>query len=327
MAGLLDVILLYDCNLACSFCTIMADVDRADGVAASLRGRSLPAPKVFDAMKRDRARGYDAIAFTGGEPTLRADLLPLIRKARELGFTSIKLQTNGLVFASASNLERAIEAGVTRWHLSIHAHREADYDAIVRTPARHAAMVTALDAMIARGLDPIVDVLISRRTLPELVACLAWLADRGVRRVDLWMVSLTDANRDNVDQLPSYDEVEPVVHEALALARSRGIEARSLHLPRCVLGADHLHAYDPGRALEHDGRVHVLSPDDDFELVASKLTPQVKVAACQGCAHDAICPGLRADYLEVFGDREIALRRGQPSTLAPTRRLRVVPSP
>lgn len=323
MAGLLDVILLYDCNLACDFCTIMADVDRADGVAATLRARSLTAAKVVDAMKRDRARGYDAIAFTGGEPTLRSDLLPLVRKARELGFTSIKLQTNGLVFASAVNLERAIDAGVTRWHLSIHAHREAEYDAIVRTTARYAAMLASLDAMVARGLDPIVDVLISRRTLPELVSCIAWLADRGVRRVDLWMVSLTDANRASVEQLPSYDEVEPVVHEALALARERGLEARSLHLPRCVLGGDHAHAHDPGRAIEHDGRVHVLSPNDDFELVASKLTPQIKVAACEGCVHDAICPGLRADYLDVFGDREIALRRGQSSVLAPKRHLRV----
>ncbi len=322
MAGLLDVILLYDCNLACDFCTIMADADRPDGTATQLRGRSLSAAKVLDTMKRDRARGFDAIAFTGGEPTLRTDLLPLIRKARELGFASIKLQTNGLVFASDANLVRAFEAGVTRWHLTIHAHREAVYDAIVRTPGRHASMVAALDAMIARDLDPIVDVLISRRTLPDLVASIGWLADRGVRRVDLWMVSLTDANRGNVHQLPSYEEVVPVVHEALAIARSRGVEARSLHLPRCVLGGDHAHAWDPGRALEHEGRVHVLSPDDDFELTASKLTPQIKVEACVGCEHDAICPGLRPDYLEVFGDREIALRRGQAARLAPKRALR-----
>lgn len=321
MAGLLDVILLYDCNLACDFCTIMADVDRADGVATSLRTRTLSAAKVLDAMKRDRARGFDAIAFTGGEPTLRTDLLPMIRKARELGFASIKLQTNGLLFASEANLTRAIEAGVTRWHLSIHAHRAPLYEAVVRTPGRHAAMVSALEAMVARGLDPVVDVLVSRRTLPELVSCVRWLAEQGVRRLDLWMVSLTDANRENVAQLPSYEETAPIVSEALALARALGLEARSLHLPRCVLGDDHAHAHDPGRALEHGGRVHVLSPDDDFELSASKLTPQVKVAACAGCTHEAICPGLRPDYLEIFGDQEIAARRGQRSQLAPKRRL------
>jgi len=295
----------------------------AEGVAETLRGRSLPAAKVAQAMKADRARGFDAIAFTGGEPTLRADLLPLVRKARELGFVSVKVQTNGLVFATPANLERAVDAGVTRFHLTIHAHREEVYDALVRTPGRHAAMVAALDAMTARGLDPTVDVLVSRRTLPELVGAVQWLADRGVRRIDLWMVSLTDATRENVAMLPSYEEALPSIREALALARARGLTMRSLHLPRCVLGDDHAHAYDPGRALEHGGRVHVLSPDDDFELTASKLTPQTKVPACTGCPHDAVCPGLRPDYLEVFGDREIARVRGLPSALAPRRRLEV----
>jgi MoaA/NifB/PqqE/SkfB family radical SAM enzyme len=323
MSGLLDVILLYDCNLACEFCTVMADVGVAEGVAETLRGRSLPAAKVAQAMRADRARGFDAIAFTGGEPTLRADLLPLVRKARELGFASVKLQTNGLVFATPANLDRAVDAGVTRFHLTIHAHRDEVYDALVRTPGRHAAMVAALDAMVARELDPTIDVLVSRRTLPELVTAVQWLADRGIRRVDLWMVSLTDANRAHVAMLPSYEEALPTVHEALALARARGLTLRSLHLPRCVLGDDHPHAYDPGRALEHGGRVHVLSPDDDFELAASKLTPQTKVPACTGCPHEAACPGLRPDYLEVFGDREIARIRGLPSTLAPRRRLAV----
>jgi cyclic pyranopterin phosphate synthase len=90
-----------------------------------------------------------------------------------------------------------------------------------------------------------------------------------------------------------------------------------------VLGEDHSHAYDPGRALEHGGRVHVLSPNDDFDLAASKLTPQTKVAACRGCPHETVCPGLRPDYLEVFGDREIARIRGLPSTLAPRRGLAI----
>lgn len=314
--GLLDVILLYDCNLACEFCTVMADVAVPGGVAEALRGRSLPAQKVVQAMKTDRARGFDAVAFTGGEPTLRADLLPLVRQARALGFASVKLQTNGLVFATPANLERALEAGVTRFHLTIHAHREEVYDAIVRTPGRHAAMRAALDAMVARGLDPTVDVLVSRRTLPELAASVGWLADRGVRRIDLWMVSLTDANRGNLEMLPSYEEAMPAVHAALALARARGLEMRSLHLPRCVLEEDHAHAYDPGRAV---ARVHVLSPDDDFELASSKLTPQTKVPACAGCRHEAVCPGLRPDYLEAFGDEEIARLRSVPSRV-PRRR-------
>jgi len=319
VAGLLDVILLYDCNLACTYCTIMADVDSPGGVAATLRTRSLSPAKVAAALREARASDYDEVAFTGGEPTMRGDLLPLVREARRLGFSSIKLQSNGVLFASEANVARAIDAGISRFHVSIHAHRPESHLAITRTPDAYAAMCAGLDHLVARGVDLTADVIVMRDTLPDLPASLAWLADRGVRQVDLWLVSLTDANRANLESLPPLLEVAPVVREALAVGRSRGMRVRSLHLPRCVLGEDHVHAFDPGR-----GRVRVLSPDDDFELHASKLTPQRHVTACEGCAHREVCPGLRPDYLEVFGDREIAAVRGTTSHLAPTRRLEVV---
>lgn len=320
MTGLLDVILLYDCNLACSYCTIMGDVGTPGGFAERLRPRALPATRVLAAMREARAADYDDIAFTGGEPTLRRDLLPLVREARRLGFASVKVQSNGLLFASEANVARAIDAGVTRFHVSIHAHDEARYDAIVRVPGRHPAMVAALEALVRREVDLTADVLVMRDTLADLPAAIAWLADRGVRQVDLWLVSLTDGNRNHLASLPPLVEVAPVVREALAIARARGMRARSLHLPRCVLGEDHVHAFDPGR-----GRVRVLSPDDDFELHASKLTPTRHVEPCEGCAHRAICPGLRPDYLEVFGDAEIARARGLAPSLPPRRHLATVP--
>ncbi|MEM7607948.1 MAG: radical SAM protein, partial [Myxococcota bacterium] len=92
---LLDVALLYDCNLACDYCTI----------TEAMRLRSMPTRDVAMAMERARRDGYRAISFTGGEPTIRRDLLPLIRAAKKLGFEWIKVQSNGLLFTSA-NVER-----------------------------------------------------------------------------------------------------------------------------------------------------------------------------------------------------------------------------
>lgn len=319
MAGLLDVILLYDCNLACSYCTIMADVGVPGGVAEALRPRALAPARVAAAMRRAREDDYDEIAFTGGEPTMRPDLLPLVREARRLEFVSIKVQSNGVLFGTEANVARAIDAGVTRFHVSIHAHRGERHEAITRTPGAHGAMLAGLRHLLAHGVELTVDVIVMRETLADVPAAVTWLGDLGVRQVDLWLVSLTDANRANVGALPPLLEVAPAVRDALAVGRAHGMRIRSLHLPRCVLGDDHTHAFDPGR-----GRVRVLSPDDEFELHASKLTPQRHVAACEGCQHREICPGLRPDYLEVFGDQEIAALRGVPSTLAPTRRLAVL---
>ena len=63
----------------------------------------------------------------------------------------------------------------------------------------------------------------------------------------------------------------------------------------------------------------VVTPDDVFELSGSKLTPQVHVPACDGCPDRPGCRGLRPDYLERFGDAEVAAARGLASMVAPTR--------
>lgn len=296
---LLDVILGYDCNLYCDYCTI----------TPAMRRRALSPGAVARALREGRALGISAVSFTGGEPTMRADLLPLVREARRLGYADIKVQSNGLLFAEGRNADRLVDAGVTRFAVSIHTHEEAAYEAMVRREGTYAAMVAGLSALVRRQLDPQADVIMTRATVPRLPAAIAWLCDLGVRRADLWFVSLTDQNAANVDSMPRMSEVVPTMAQAFAAARERGMEVRSLHVPRCLLGADAAHAHDPAAQ-----GVRVVTPDATFDLRGSKLTGQRHVAACSGCEHEAYCPGLRDDYLARYGDAEIARARGVPSS-------------
>ena len=47
----------------------------------------------------------------GGEVTLRKDLTELVSYARELGFVTIQIQTNGRMFAYRQNCEELVAAG------------------------------------------------------------------------------------------------------------------------------------------------------------------------------------------------------------------------
>ena len=91
---LLDVILGYDCNLACDYCTI----------TPAMRERALPTEHVVREMAAARRAGYEQISFTGGEPTIRRDLIALVRHAGKLGYRDIKVQSNGLLYATAANV-------------------------------------------------------------------------------------------------------------------------------------------------------------------------------------------------------------------------------
>jgi len=296
---LLDLILGYDCNLACDYCTCIGMEDRALTTAAAVA-----------ALREGRRDGFARVSFTGGEPTLRRDLLGLVRTAKELGYTSVKLQTNGLLLAEPRNLERLRDAGVDRFHVSIHTHERAAYERLVQREGTHAAMVAALRNLVACGLAPTADVILKEDTYRRLPAAIAWLHALGVVSVHLWFVSLTDHNRDNVASLPRMVDVVPVMREAFAFARGHGMDVRSLHVPRCLLGDDHPHAWDPAA----EG-VRVVSPDATFDLRGSRLTGQSHVPACRDCTFESICPGVRLDYLEHMGDAEFAAARGQPPTL------------
>lgn len=306
--GLLDVILGYDCNLACDYCTI----------TPAMRERALPAAAVLAQMRGARTRDYDRIAFTGGEPSIRPDLLALVKAARKLGFVDVKVQSNGLLF-TAANVARLVDAGVSRFHVSIHTHEQAAYDALVRRPGSHALMESGLRSVVGSGVHVVVDMIIKSDTYRRLPAAVEWVAERGVPEIHLWYVSLTDGNADNLDSLPAMRDAVPFLRRALAVARAHAIEIKSLHVPRCLLGDDAVHAWDPGAQ-----RVMVVTPDATFELKHSRLAGQTQVAACAGCEFEQICPGVRDDYLAHFGDAEIALARGRESTRAGRVRLSLV---
>lgn len=308
--ALLDIILGYDCNLACDYCTI----------TPAMRRRSVPTGRVLGELRRARAAGYDRVQLTGGEPTIRADLLGLVSAARDLGFGDIKIQSNGLVFAQRANVERVVAAGATTFSVSIHTHEAAAYDRMVRRAGAHASMTRGLENLAAMGLSPSADVILTRETHPRLPDAMRWLRARGVTKADLWFVSLTDGNRDNVDSMPRMSDAVPSMALAFEVAREVGIALRSLHVPRCLLGAHAERAFDPA-----EEKVRVVTPDDVFDLSGSKLTPQVHVPACDGCPDRGRCRGARPDYLARYGDAEIAEARGLAPSLPPTRRLEVLP--
>lgn len=309
MSGLLDIILGYDCNLACTYCTI----------TEAMRLRALEPAAVAAELRRGRAHGFEAVSFTGGEPTIRPDLLPLVRRAAQLGYGSIKVQSNGLVLGVGDNAARLLDAGVTCVHISIHTHEARAYEAMVRRSGTHGLMQRALVTLAASGVDLGADVILEADTLARLPAAIDWLLERGVGAADLWFVSLTDGNASRPDSMPTMTAALPFIADARVRAEAGGMRLRSLHIPPCMLGEHADLAFNP--ALD---RVRVVSPDAVFDLADSAITPRRHVPACEGCPHRPRCGGLRPDYIAQYGDIEVAAARGVAPSIEAKRRLSIV---
>jgi cyclic pyranopterin phosphate synthase len=288
--ALLDVVLGYDCNLACDYCTITPE----------MRRRALPIARVAGEIDRAATRGFRDVAFTGGEPTIVPELPALVKLAKRRGFDHVKVASNGLRYAHAAYLDHLVACGVDRFHVSMHAHGDADYERTVHLAGTAALRREALRNLVGRGLDPVADLIVKEDTYRDLPAWIASLAAVGVRRFALWLVSLTDHNRDNVGQLPRISAIVPALIASFDAARAGGYEVVSLHVPRCFVPGYEDHVRHPGADV-----VTVVTPDDVFDLKDSRLGGGVKPPGCEGCQFRAECPGLRQDYVDRFGGEEV----------------------
>ncbi len=288
---LLDVVLGYDCNLKCNYCTI----------TDPMRQRALDPQVIAREIEQAAARGWRRVAFTGGEPTLFSALPKLVRFARQRGFDQIKVASNGLRYAHAPYLDHLVDCGVNIFNMSMHAFDDAAYERTVHLNDTARLRRQAIAHLVERDLDPVADLILKSDTYPDLCEWIESLVGQGVRRFNLWLVSLTDENAGRVEQLPALGELVPVLRRAFDRARRDGYEVTSLHVPRCLLAGYEEHVQHPGS----DG-VRVVTPDDCFDLTDSRLTGGVKPPVCAGCRYEASCPGLRADYVEVHGTAGIS---------------------
>ncbi len=110
---LANIDLTNRCNLDCDFCFANARAcgfvyeptfDQIVGMLKVLRDQKpVPAP---------------AVQFSGGEPTMRDDLMELIRSAKELGFPQVQVATNGIKLAKdVGYVQELKDAGLSTLYL------------------------------------------------------------------------------------------------------------------------------------------------------------------------------------------------------------------
>jgi 7,8-dihydro-6-hydroxymethylpterin dimethyltransferase len=91
---LANIDLTNRCNLNCDFCFANA---RACGFVYEPDFDEVV--KMLQVLRDEKPVPAPAVQFSGGEPTMRDDLLKIIRKAKEMGFPQVQVATNGVRIA------------------------------------------------------------------------------------------------------------------------------------------------------------------------------------------------------------------------------------
>ena len=288
---LVDVMIGYACNVQCDYCSVTDE----------MRKENMATAPVMAALAEARRRGATKVSFGGGEPTIRRSLLPLVRWCRDRGYRSVKIPSNGLMYSYRSFAEEACDAGITDFHISFMAHTDELYARIMGKPDALSLVTQGVRNLKALGRKPVGDLIIKHDTWMHLADIVEHWAGLGIDTFNLWLVSLSDRNRDNLESLPMVSEMRAGIEAAFERGKRLGVTVRSRHIPRCMLPGYEDHVVD----LRED-KVLVVTPRATFALWESRISPNTYAEKCNGCRYQyGSCLGVRHDYLERWGDAEL----------------------
>ena len=282
----------YGCNNHCTFChtydvrDVDADTDEVD-------------------RKIDRAArlGHTMIVLSGGEPTMRRELLRWASRSAARGL-DFGLVTNGRMLAYAELVEKLMKLRLRYVYMSLHGGTAKVHNALVRADAFEQTF-GAVANLAGRGLDFTVNTVITRQNVEHLRGVVDALLPWPDVVVKFSMVQPKGgAERLFEHIIPRVSDVAARVKDAIeyGLERSGGRQ-RYAHdgIPFCLLPG-HEDRYDDLKTHRFATMIEVGEPDffpvDDL----AKVQPDEE---CGRCALRGPCPGLYAGYREVHGDGEL----------------------
>lgn len=281
----------WSCNSRCRFCS-----------QGSLRDRlaDLPDDLVRERIVQARALG-DVLVLTGGEPTLRDELVGWVGLAREQGFRRIEVQTNGRMLSYKGFVTRMVEAGVSAFQIALHGHTAALHDWHTRSEGSFEQAVRGIQRAKAHDVQVLVTTVITRsnyRHLKELAAFAVSLGADGWRANFARPVGL--AAKDLVQIVPRFALVAAPLRQALGVMRHVRRPASIKGVPPCVMGGDERSLVDlrPALAEAHVGPEPVVDGGDEDKRVHGE--------PCEGCTLRERCPGIYAIYGRRYGFTELS---------------------
>lgn len=134
-------IFMAGCNFRCPFCHNASLVVKNGGYA-------IPEEEIFDFLEKRRGR-LSGVCISGGEPTLQPDLIPFIKRVRDMGY-AVKLDTNGY---RPEVLSELISGGLVDYiAMDIKTSRER-YSAVAGVDIDISKIEESADMIMRSGID------------------------------------------------------------------------------------------------------------------------------------------------------------------------------
>jgi len=156
--------------------------------------------------------GVPHVCFTGGEPTLREDLVSLIQHAEELGQVT-GLLTDGRRLREQKYLDELLLAGLDHFQITLASHRAELHDEIVGRAGAWQEADAGLRLALAGDIYVVVHIVVAPANADSVAETVVYLAELGVPAVALSspLQMASDEERQRLES--ALEAAEETVHE------------------------------------------------------------------------------------------------------------------
>jgi MoaA/NifB/PqqE/SkfB family radical SAM enzyme len=309
---LTDIKVGLSCNNACRHC-IMEPI-RLREVAGSHK-IDATFGQVCAAMDAAAARGDEGITLTGGEVTIRRDLLALITYGIGRGLI-VTVQTNGRRLAKVLDqafLDAVSDRSRLSFVVALHGSNASIHDSVTRRKGSFDETVAGIRQVLQSGFPVWGKVVLSRLNLADALATLRLLASISVRRVTVAFPHAEDFD-DAVfrEVVPRYSDLASFLTE-LAGSRPEDLSLESVDLetiPYCILPDPALWRssmdieFTLARLRRAGTNIRMAMDDSLIDWSAIRPTIKTKPPQCDQCLMDRLCEGPWSEYVDHFGTGE-----------------------
>ena len=203
--------LTHRCPLQCPYCSNPLDLERA--------AKEMTTEEWRDAIRQAGALGCMQIHFSGGEPTVRADLEVLVAEAAAAGLYT-NLITSG-VLCDRARLERLAAAGLEHVQLSFQGAIAPVADRIGGYAGGHEKKLSFARHVRATGLPLTANFVVHRQNVHQLDAMIDMAVAIGAERVEIANVQYYGwALKNRAALMPSRVQLDRMI-ESVSMARER----------------------------------------------------------------------------------------------------------
>jgi len=282
----------FICNNNCRFCV------QADNKCKGNR--------TFNELKKDlieSKKRCNGVVFTGGEVTIRKDFFKLVKLAKELGYETIQIQTNGRMFASLDFCKKTIQAGATEFSPAIHGFCAAQHDFLTRAPGSFKETVKGIKNLKSLGAYVLTNTVIVKsnyRNCPEIAKLLVNL---NVDQFQFAFVHGMGNAWKNFDEIvPSYKNAAHYICKGLQIGINANKKVMTEAIPYCFM--KNYENYIAEQVIpETEIKGKKFQNTKNFTK-QRKQKGKIKFPQCKECKYNLVCEGVWNDYPKKKGGSE-----------------------